>query len=228
MSGRQLIRMRGIVKRFYIGQPNELEILHGIDLDVNEGEFVSIVGASGSGKSTLMNMIGVLDRPTEGTYWLDGTDVQDAQDDELSQIRNRKIGFVFQNYSLIPHLSAWENVALPLQYRGGIPLRVIRRRASRMLHTVGLGSRTVCSMPSRLSGGEQQRVAIARALVGDPDLLICDEPTGALDTETGDMVADILFRHVRELGVTLILVTHDPQLAARCERRLTIDRGRLS
>ncbi|WP_432706361.1 ABC transporter ATP-binding protein [Bifidobacterium breve] len=132
------------------------------------------------------------------------------------------------NYSLIPHLSAWENVALPLQYRGGIPLRVIRRRASRMLHTVGLGSRTVCSMPSRLSGGEQQRVAIARALVGDPDLLICDEPTGALDTETGDMVADILFRHVRELGVTLILVTHDPQLAARCERRLTIDRGRLS
>lgn len=116
----------------------------------------------------------------------------------------------------------------PIAIPGRHPLRVIRRRASRMLHTVGLGSRTVCSMPSRLSGGEQQRVAIARALVGDPDLLICDEPTGALDTETGDMVADILFRHVRELGVTLILVTHDPQLAARCERRLTIDRGRLS
>ena len=118
MSGRQLIRMRGIVKRFYIGQPNELEILHGIDLDVKEGEFVSIVGASGSGKSTLMNMIGVLDRPTEGTYWLDGTDVQDAQDDELSQIRNRKIGFVFQNFNLISRTNARKNVELPMMYAG--------------------------------------------------------------------------------------------------------------
>ena len=118
MSGRQLIRMRGIVKRFYVGQPNELEILHGIDLDVNEGEFVSIVGASGSGKSTLMNMIGVLDRPTEGTYWLDGTDVEDALDDELSQIRNRKIGFVFQNFNLISRTNALRNVELPMMYAG--------------------------------------------------------------------------------------------------------------
>ena len=118
MSGRQLIRMRGIVKRFYVGQPNELEILHGIDLDVNEGEFVSIVGASGSGKSTLMNMIGVLDRPTEGTYWLDGTDVEDAADDELSQIRNRKIGFVFQNFNLISRTNALRNVELPMMYAG--------------------------------------------------------------------------------------------------------------
>ena len=126
MSGRQLIRMRGIVKRFYIGQPNELEILHGIDLDVKEGEFVSIVGASGSGKSTLMNMIGVLDRPTEGTYWLDGTDVQDAQDDELSQIRNRKIGFVFQNFNLISRTNARKNVELPMMY-AGIPQKNARR-----------------------------------------------------------------------------------------------------
>ena len=128
MSGRQLIRMRGIVKRFYVGQPNELEILHGIDLDVNEGEFVSIVGASGSGKSTLMNMIGVLDRPTEGTYWLDGTDVEDALDDELSQIRNRKIGFVFQTYNLIGRQSALKNVELPMLY-AGVPAAERARRA---------------------------------------------------------------------------------------------------
>ena len=135
MSSRQLIRMRGIVKRFYIGQPNELEILHGIDLDVKEGEFVSIVGASGSGKSTLMNMIGVLDRPTEGTYWLDGTDVQDAQDDELSQIRNRKIGFVFQNFNLISRTNARKNVELPMMY-AGIPQKKRTQRAEELLDLV--------------------------------------------------------------------------------------------
>ena len=140
MSARQLIRMRGIVKRFYIGQPNELEILHGIDLDVQEGEFVSIVGASGSGKSTLMNMIGVLDRPTEGTYWLDGTDVQDAEDDELSQIRNRKIGFVFQNFNLISRTNALRNVELPMMY-AGISQKVRTRRAEELLDLVGMADR---------------------------------------------------------------------------------------
>ena len=159
MSGRQLIRMRGIVKRFYIGQPNELEILHGIDLDVNEGEFVSIVGASGSGKSTLMNMIGVLDRPTEGTYWLDGTDVQDAQDDELSQIRNRKIGFVFQNFNLISRTNARKNVELPMMY-AGLPQKKRTQRAEELLiwsawRTVWTISRT--SFPADRSSVRQSR-----------------------------------------------------------------------
>lgn len=168
MSSRQLIRMRGIVKRFYIGQPNELEILHGIDLDVKEGEFVSIVGASGSGKSTLMNMIGVLDRPTEGTYWLDGTDVQDAQDDELSQIRNRKIGFVFQNFNLISRTNARKNVELPMMY-AGIPQKKRTQRAEELLDLVGMADR-MDHQPNELSGGQKQRVAIARAMANDPRL----------------------------------------------------------
>ena len=179
MSSRQLIRMRGIVKRFYIGQPNELEILHGIDLDVKEGEFVSIVGASGSGKSTLMNMIGVLDRPTEGTYWLDGTDVQDAQDDELSQIRNRKIGFVFQNFNLISRTNARKNVELPMMY-AGIPQKKRTQRAEELLDLVGMADR-MDHQPNELSGGQKQRVAIARAMANDPAIILADEPTGALD-----------------------------------------------
>ena len=227
-STKPLVALQGVSAVVTLGNKDRLTTVNDVSLELFAGMTYSIVGKSGAGKTSLISIIGMLNTQFSGRYLYKGQDVGALSDRRLSFMRAGHIGFVFQNYSLIPHLSAWENVALPLQYRGGIPLRVIRRRASRMLHTVGLGSRTVCSMPSRLSGGEQQRVAIARALVGDPDLLICDEPTGALDTETGDMVADILFRHVRELGVTLILVTHDPQLAARCERRLTIDRGRLS
>ena len=189
MSGRQLIRMRGIVKRFYVGQPNELEILHGIDLDVNEGEFVSIVGASGSGKSTLMNMIGVLDRPTEGTYWLDGTDVEDAADDELSQIRNRKIGFVFQNFNLISRTNALRNVELPMMY-AGVPQKKRTQRAEELLDLVGMADRML-HQPNELSGGQKQRVAIARAMANDPAIILADEPTGALDSKTGRMVMDL-------------------------------------
>ena len=206
MSSRQLIRMRGIVKRFYIGQPNELEILHGIDLDVKEGEFVSIVGASGSGKSTLMNMIGVLDRPTEGTYWLDGTDVQDAQDDELSQIRNRKIGFVFQNFNLISRTNARKNVELPMMY-AGIPQKKRTQRAE------------------ELSGGQKQRVAIARAMANDPAIILADEPTGALDSKTGRMVMDLFHRLNREQGKTIVLITHNQELAAETSRVLTMRDG---
>ena len=192
MSGRQLIRMRGIVKRFYIGQPNELESLHGIDLDVKEGEVVSIAGASGSGKSTLMNMIGVLDRPTEGTYWLDGTDVQDAQDDELSQIRNRKIGFVFQNFNLISRTNARKNVELPMMY-AGIPQKKRTQRAEELLDLVGMADR-MDHQPNELSGGQKQRVAIARAMANDPAIILADEPTGALDSKTGRMVMDLFHR----------------------------------
>ena len=151
-TGRQLIRMRGIVKRFYIGQPNELEILHGIDLDVQEGEFVSIVGASGSGKSTLMNLIGALDRPTRGSYWLDGTVVEDADDQELSGIRNRKIGFVFQNFNLISRTNAQRNVELPMMY-AGIGARERAERAKALLEMVGMGDR-MTHQPNELSGGQ--------------------------------------------------------------------------
>ena len=223
MSGRQLIRMRGIVKRFYIGQPNELEILHGIDLDVKEGEFVSIVGASGSGKSTLMNMIGVLDRPTEGTYWLDGTDVQDAQDDELSQIRNRKIGFVFQNFNLISRTNARKNVELPMMY-AGIPQKKRTQRAEELLDLVGMADR-MDHQPNALSGGQKQRVAIARAMANDPAIILADEPTGALDSKTGRMVMDLFHRLNREQGKTIVLITHNQELAAETSRVLTMRDG---
>ena len=223
MSGRQLIRMRGIVKRFYIGQPNELEILHGIDLDVKEGEFVSIVGASGSGKSTLMNMIGVLDRPTEGTYWLDGTDVQDAQDDELSQIPNRKIGFVFQNFNLISRTNARKNVELPMMY-AGIPQKKRTQRAEELLDLVGMADR-MDHQPNELSGGQKQRVAIARAMANDPAIILADEPTGALDSKTGRMVMDLFHRLNREQGKTIVLITHNQELAAETSRVLTMRDG---
>ena len=223
MSSRQLIRMRGIVKRFYIGQPNELEILHGIDLDVKEGEFVSIVGASGSGKSTLMNMIGVLDRPTEGTYWLDGTDVQDAQDDELSQIRNRKIGFVFQNFNLISRTNARKNVELPMMY-AGIPQKKRTQRAEELLDLVGMADR-MDHQPNELSGGQKQRVAIARAMANDPAIILAHEPTGALDSKTGRMVMDLFHRLNREQGKTIVLITHNQELAAETSRVLTMRDG---
>ena len=223
MSSRQLIRMRGIVKRFYIGQPNELEILHGIDLDVKEGEFVSIVGASGSGKSTLMNMIGVLDRPTEGTYWLDGTDVQDAQDDELSQIRNRKIGFVFQNFNLISRTNARKNVELPMMY-AGIPQKKRTQRAEELLDLVGMADR-MDHQPNELSGGQKQRVAIARAMANDPAIILADEPTGALDSKTGRMVMDLFHRLNREQGKTIVLITHNQELAAETSRVPTMRDG---
>ena len=223
MSGRQLIRMRGIVKRFYIGQPNELEILHGIDLDVSEGEFVSIVGASGSGKSTLMNMIGVLDRPTEGTYWLDGTDVQDAEDDELSQIRNRKIGFVFQNFNLISRTNALRNVELPMMY-AGVPQKKRTKRAEELLDLVGMADRME-HQPNELSGGQKQRVAIARAMANDPAIILADEPTGALDSKTGRMVMDLFHRLNREQGKTIVLITHNQELAAETGRILTMRDG---
>ena len=215
--------MRGIVKRFYVGQPNEREMLHGIDLDVNEGEFVSIVGASGSGKSTLMNMIGVLDRPTEGTYWLDGTDVEDALDDELSQIRNRKIGFVFQNFNLISRTNALRNVELPMMY-AGLPQKKRTQRAEELLDLVGMGDRML-HQPNELSGGQKQRVAIARAMANDPAIILADEPTGALDSKTGRMVMDLFHQLNREQGKTIVLITHNQELAAETGRILTMRDG---
>ena len=220
-----IIRMRDIYKRFYIGQPNELEILHGIDLDVMPGEFLSIVGPSGSGKSTLMNLIGVLDRPTEGSYILDGVDVSAARDDRLSAIRNKSIGFVFQNFNLIARTNAQKNVELPMMY-AGLPAGKRAQRAKELLAMVDMADR-MNHQPNELSGGQKQRVAIARAMANDPAILLADEPTGALDSKTGRMVMDLFHRLNREQGKTIILITHNQELARETHRYVTMRDGRL-
>ncbi len=179
MDKKTMIDMKGIIKRFYVGEPNELQILNGIDLQVKEGEFVAIVGESGSGKSTLMNIIGVLDRPTEGSYNLDGVDVEKLKDRDLSDIRNQKIGFVFQTFNLIPRTNALRNVELPMLY-AGVPMGQRNRRAKELLEMVGMQER-MDHQPSELSGGQKQRIAIARAMANDPAILLADEPTGALE-----------------------------------------------
>ena len=220
-----MINMRGIVKRFYIGQPNELEILHGIDLDVTEGEFLSIVGASGSGKSTLMNLIGALDRPTSGTYFLDGQDVGQADDLTLSAIRCKKVGFVFQNFNLIPRTNALKNVELPMMY-AGVSQRQRTERAMALLDMVEMADR-MYHQPNELSGGQKQRVAIARAMANDPAIVLADEPTGALDSKTGRLVMDIFHRLNRDQGKTVILITHNRELAKETSRIVTMRDGML-
>ena len=219
-----IIEMHGIVKRYYIGKPGELEILHGIDLAVYPGEFVAIVGESGSGKSTLMNIIGVLDKPTEGSYILDGVDVGKARDGELSDIRNRKIGFVFQTFNLIGRTSAQKNVELPLLY-ARVGARQRAKRAKELLEQVGMSERATHE-PNELSGGQKQRVAIARALANRPALLLADEPTGALDSATSRAVMDI-FHDLHRQGMTIVLITHSQQLAEECQRILTLQDGRI-
>ena len=221
MSG-PIIQMQGIIKRYYIGKPNELEILHGIDLTVDEGEFVAIVGESGSGKSTLMNIIGALDRPTVGGYVLDGVEVAAARDKQLSAIRNQKIGFVFQTFNLIGRTSALKNVELPMLY-AGLPARQRSARAKELLEMVGMSDRAKHE-PSELSGGQKQRVAIARALANRPALLLADEPTGALDSATSRTVMDI-FHRLHAEGMTIVLITHSQELAAECGRILTLRDG---
>ena len=220
-----IIQMRNIYKRFYIGQPNELEILHGIDLDVMPGEFLSIVGPSGSGKSTLMNLIGVLDRPTEGSYILDGVTVSAAKDDQLSAIRNKSIGFVFQNFNLIARTNAQKNVELPMMY-AGVPAGKRAQRAKELLAMVDMADR-MNHQPSELSGGQKQRVAIARAMANDPAIILADEPTGALDSKTGRMVMDLFHKLNREQGKTIILITHNQELALETDRYVTMRDGRL-
>ena len=220
---RPLIEMRDIHKSYYIGQPNELEILHGISLTVYPGEFVAIVGESGSGKSTLMNIIGVLDKPTSGQYTLDGVDIHDAADNELAAIRNRKIGFVFQTYNLIGRQSALKNVELPMLY-AGVPGAERTRRAKEWLERVGMGER-MRHQPNELSGGQKQRVAIARAMVNEPSLILADEPTGALDSETSRIVMDLFHEMHQKYHKTIVLITHNPSLAEECQRVLTLRDG---
>ena len=210
------IDLQGIVKRFYIGKPNELEILHGIDLQVQEGQFVSIVGESGSGKSTLMNIIGALDQPTGGQYLLDGECVGNLKDKQLSEIRNQKIGFVFQTYNLIPRTSALANVEMPMLY-AGVTRKERTERAKELLELVGMKDR-MHHKPDELSGGQKQRTAIARAMANDPALILADEPTGALDSDTSIQVMDLLKEVAKDRLV--VMVTHNPELAEEYATRI--------
>ena len=220
---RVILHLKDIVKRFYIGTPNELEILHGINLDVTEGTFVSIVGASGSGKTTLMNTIGLLDRPTSGEYIIDNVNVGNASDNELSYIRNQKIGFVFQTYNLVSKTTALKNVELPMLY-AGVPRKERTERAEQLLELVGMKDR-MKHLPEELSGGQKQRVAIARSLANSPAIILADEPTGALDSKTGRVVMDIFHQLNQEQGKTIVLITHSPELANETQRIVTLKDG---
>jgi len=211
-----MIELRGLTKVYLVGE-ERVAALGGVDLSIERGEHAAVIGPSGSGKSSLMNILGGLDRPTEGTYRFEGENVGEFSDDQLAGFRNRRIGFVFQSFQLLPRLSALQNVELPLIY-GGMSRAERRRRASQMLERVGLGAR-MKHKPTQLSGGQQQRVAIARALANEPDLLLADEPTGALDTHTGQEVLQ-LFRDLNAEGLTLIIVTHDQGVAAQADRRI--------
>jgi putative ABC transport system ATP-binding protein len=219
-----IIRMASIRKVYDTGKI-KVEALKGIDLDIYPGEFVAIVGPSGSGKSTLMNLLGCLDTPTDGTYEIGGDNVAGVSRDELAEIRNRRVGFVFQSFNLLPHLSALENVELPMLF-GGVAPKARRARAAELLEKVGLGDRTD-HKPTELSGGQMQRVAIARALAMNPDILLADEPTGNLDTSSGTDVMS-LFTELWQSGRTLIIITHDPALARRASRVVEIRDGRIT
>lgn len=223
MEQKTMLDLRNIHKSFFIGTPNEFEVLHGVNFNVKEGEFVSIVGQSGSGKSTLMNIIGALDRPTDGEYTLDGVDIQKARDHELSILRNKKIGFVFQTYNLIARTTALKNVELPMMY-AGMSKGERADKARFLLEEVGMKDRMM-HKPDELSGGQKQRVAIARAMANDPAIILADEPTGALDSATGRLIMDIFHKLHEEQGKTIVLITHSPELSQETERIITLKDG---
>ena len=220
----KLIELKGINKTYKNGD-QELRVLKDIDLEVEKGEFVAIMGPSGSGKSTLMNVIGLLDRPTSGDYFLEGQEVGNLSEKKLARVRNEQIGFVFQQFFLLSKLNAFQNVELPLIYAGVHPAKR-KEIAEQYLEKVELGSR-MHHLPSELSGGQKQRVAIARALVNQPAIVLADEPTGALDTKTGEQIMDLLTKLNRE-GKTIIMVTHEPEIAAFANRRIVIRDGVIS
>lgn len=221
----KLMTMRDITKSYNIGMANELEILHGIDLDIYDGEFISIVGQSGSGKSTLMNIIGLLDRQTSGSYELAGVNVQDIKDDGLSVYRSQKIGFVFQNFNLIPRSNALKNVELPMLY-AKVPRAQRQERAKELLALVDMEDR-MDHRPNELSGGQKQRVAIARAMANNPAIILADEPTGALDSKTGRQVMDLFHTLHEKEKRTIIVITHNMDLAQEASRIYEMDDGHL-
>lgn len=221
MQNENLIELRGI-KKSYLLPRITIDVLKGIDLAVKKGEFVTIMGPSGSGKSTLLNIMGCLDRPSSGIYLLEGVDVSKKSDNELAEIRNRKIGFVFQNFNLLPRFSAWKNVELPLLY-SGLPAKERRERAIEFLEKVGLQERAEHN-PNELSGGEQQRLAIARSLVNNPIIILADEPTGNLDSRSGAEIVEI-FKSLNKEGTTILLVTHEKEIADQAGRVITIRDG---
>ena len=225
MSDRSLIEIRDITKTYRMGGDIEVHALRGVSLQVGEGELLSIMGPSGSGKSTLMNVLGCLDQPTSGEYYLAGADVKALNDNALAEIRNRKIGFVFQTFNLLPRTTALQNVELPLIYRGAGG-RERRRQATEALEMVGLGDR-IGHRPNELSGGEQQRVAIARALATQPDIILADEPTGNLDSRSGAEITAVLQRLNHQMGITIVFVTHDPDIAAHTRRIVRLLDGRI-
>lgn len=219
-----LIELKNIYKIYHMGD-EEVRASDGVSLSINRGEFVAIVGKSGSGKSTLMNIIGALDVPTEGEYILGGEDVSEMSDDQLAQIRNKMIGFIFQQYNLLPKLNLLENVELPLLY-AGVSVQERRERALKSLAKVGLEEKWK-NLPNQLSGGQQQRVSIARALAGDPSLILADEPTGALDSRTSREVLNFL-RQLNEEGNTIVMITHDNSIALEAKRVVRIKDGKIN
>jgi ABC-type lipoprotein export system ATPase subunit len=224
MTAMEFIELHDIYKTYHLGEI-DLPVLKGISLQIPRGDFVALMGTSGSGKSTLMNILGCLDRPTSGQYWLDGDEVSQLTTDQRAMVRNKKIGFVFQNFNLLPRTSTLDNVTMPLTYTAThLSEREQRERAQRLLDRVGLGER-LDHHPSQLSGGQQQRVAIARALINNPPLLFADEPTGNLDSKTSDEILLMFQKLNREEGITIILVTHEAEVASHAHRVIHIRDG---
>jgi putative ABC transport system ATP-binding protein len=219
-----VIQMRDLARRYVMGAET-VNALRGVTLEIRRNEYVAIMGPSGSGKSTMMNLIGCLDTPSEGEYWLNGQEVSRMPDDALARVRNREIGFVFQTFNLLPRASALQNVELPLVY-GGVPSRERRERSKAALTKVGLGDR-MGHRPNELSGGQRQRVAIARALVNEPAILLADEPTGNLDSTTSEEIMRV-FESLHALGQTIIMVTHEPDIAAHAARVIVLRDGRVA
>jgi putative ABC transport system ATP-binding protein len=218
-----MIRLQGVTKQYQMGDQT-VHALQGIDLDIERNEMIAFIGASGSGKSTMMNIVGCLDRPSSGEYWLNGREVAAMSGDDLARVRNQEIGFIFQSFHLLPRASALDNVAQPLIYRG-VPLRERLALAEQALQKVGLGAR-VHHRPNELSGGQRQRVAIARALVGKPSILLADEPTGNLDSATSLEIMDLI-RELHAGGQTVVIVTHEPEIAEQCQRVVRLRDGRV-
>jgi len=222
----EILRLDGIRKSYNVGTPVEAEVLHGVDLSLDEGEFAALIGPSGSGKSTLLNTVGLLERPTSGRLFIRGKEISALDEAGMTEIRGRTIGFVFQFHHLIPAFTALENVMMPMLIDRGAPDAEMRERAAWLLDQVGLAA-AAAKKPSELSGGMQQRVAIARSLAMNPPLVLADEPTGNLDTHTADEIFDLLRRFNAESRTAILIVTHDPRLAARCDRRIELVDGRI-